>query len=108
MSESLIIRDAQMDELDEVASLLKASFQEYSMSMPPESWSYYLADITNVGSRLSASQLIVAELNRKLVGTVTLFLNGIKAEEGAWPEGGREYDCLECFLLIVNMALGLN
>jgi len=85
--QSLIIRNAHPDELDEVSLLLKDAYQQYENSIPPERWKSYLEDIVDVRSRLDKSDLIVAELDHKLIGTVTLYLDGSKSFPEAWPEG---------------------
>jgi predicted N-acetyltransferase YhbS len=83
--EKLIIRDARPEEIDEVAQMLKKSYLQYQPDMPPHRWQKYLEDILDVRSRLPESQLIVAELNNKLVGTVTLYPDA-RAAEILWPE----------------------
>jgi GNAT superfamily N-acetyltransferase len=83
--EKLIIRDARPEEIDEVARLLKISYEQYQPDMPPSRWQKYLKDILDIRSRLPESQLIVAELNGKLAGTVTLYPDA-RAAEIIWPE----------------------
>ena len=68
---NLIIRDARLDELDEVSQLLKNSYQQYEKYLPSEAWQAYLEDIMDVRSRLAEADLIVAELDGKLAGAVT-------------------------------------
>lgn len=83
----LAIRDARLDELDEVAQLLKVAYQQYESSRPPQAWVSYLADIMDVRSRLDIAELIVAEMNRKLAGAVTLYLKPSEFLREMWPEG---------------------
>ncbi len=85
--EAARIRNARPEELDEVAQLLKSAFQQYSASIPPQAWQFYLEDIMDVCSRFSESELIVAELDGRLVGAITLYLDPARAEEGGWPRG---------------------
>ena len=82
---SLIVRDALPEELDEVSALLGEAYQEYKQSFPSDAWEEYRADILNVRSRLSDSELIVAAMDGKLVGTVTLYSAGSYSE--TWPKG---------------------
>ena len=82
----ILIRDARLEELDNVARLLRSSFQQYRDSLPPGAWPYYLEDIIDVRGRWDDSQLIVAEVNGRLVGTITLYLKS-NGSEGGWPEG---------------------
>ena len=84
---SLIVRDGHPEELDEVSLLIREAYIEYQHSIPSEHWKFYLEDITDVGSRLGVSELIVAELNKQLVGTVTLYLEASPALREDWPEG---------------------
>lgn len=84
---SLNLRDARPEELDAVAVLLRDAYQQYQSSIPADAWKLYLEDIMNVRSRLSESQLIVATLDDKLAGAVTLYLNAPGASRQVWPEG---------------------
>jgi ribosomal protein S18 acetylase RimI-like enzyme len=83
----LIIRDARPDELDEVSLLLKDAYWQYENFIPPERWKNYLADIVDIRSRLRKSDLIVAELDHRLAGCVTLYLDGWQSFPEAFPEG---------------------
>lgn len=84
---SVHIRDARPEEFDEISRLLRAAYQQYENSIPSEAWKSYLEDIMDVRSRLAIAELIVAELNRWLVGTVTLYLNASHSSQEGWPEG---------------------
>jgi ribosomal protein S18 acetylase RimI-like enzyme len=86
-NKSILIRNARSDELDEVSLLLKDAYQQYENFIRPEAWKSYLEDITDVRSRLGESDLIVAELNHRLVGSVTLYLDGSHSFPEAWPRG---------------------
>ncbi len=78
------LRDAQPSEAQEVSQLLVASYQGYQRFMPPEGWDWYLHDITDVRGRMADSELIVAEINNRIVGTVTLYP---QSSNHGWPEG---------------------
>jgi GNAT superfamily N-acetyltransferase len=80
-----IIRNARPEELDEVSLLLRDAYQQYENFIPPERWKQYLEDIVDMRSRLGESDLIVAELNNRLVGSVTLYLDGSHSFPEAWP-----------------------
>ena len=82
---TLTIRDARPEELDTVALLLKDAYEQYARLIPADAWQSYLADIMDVKSRLEDSALIVAELEGRLAGAVTLYLDGSRLE--VWPEG---------------------
>jgi ribosomal protein S18 acetylase RimI-like enzyme len=72
----LHLRNARSEELDEVVQLLKAANQQYKTSVPAPAWESYLKDLEDVHSRLAVSQLIVAEVNKQVVGTITLYMEG--------------------------------
>ena len=80
------IRDALPDEMDEAAEVLGTAYGAYAVSMPPELWKGYHADIVDVRSRLSDSDLIVAEHEGRVLGTVTFYPPGDRDGRSAWPE----------------------
>jgi ribosomal protein S18 acetylase RimI-like enzyme len=83
----LVIRDAGPDEADQVAGILKASYKQYEQFMPPDAWQSYLADILDVRGRMSDSQQIVAEMDGRIVGAVTLYIKKRHLPEMNWPAG---------------------
>lgn len=83
----LIVRDADPEELDEVSVLIREAYIEYEHSIPSRHWKFYLENITDVRSRLGVSELIVAELDKQLVGAVTLYLETSPSLREDWPEG---------------------
>jgi ribosomal protein S18 acetylase RimI-like enzyme len=83
----LIVREARTSELDEVAYLLKECYQEYQKEIPPDVWESYVWDIMNVRGRLADSELLIGELDGRLAGSVTLFLDASKSAEEGWPRG---------------------
>lgn len=87
VNKNILIRNARSDELDEVSLLLKDAYQQYENIIRPEAWKSYLEDIMDVQSRLGESDLIVAELNHRLAGCVTLYLDGSHSFPEAWPRG---------------------
>jgi GNAT superfamily N-acetyltransferase len=86
-NELILVRDARLEELDKISLLLKEAYQQYQSMLPSDAWNYYVEDIMNVRSRFNESQLIVAEVNKQLVGTVTLYLNTHSSAQGGWPRG---------------------
>ncbi len=83
----LQIRNALTDEMDEVAQLLKNSYQQYEKSVPSDVWASYADDIMNVRGRLNDAELLVAELDGRLAGSVTLYLKAPESSEEGWPAG---------------------
>jgi GNAT superfamily N-acetyltransferase len=84
---SLIVRDAHPEELDKLSVLIREAYIEYQHSIPSRHWKFYLENITDVRSRLGVSELIVAELDKQLVGAVTLYLETSPSLREDWPEG---------------------
>ena len=84
---NILIRKIRPEELDRVAQLLKAAYQQYEKFMPADAWQFYLSDIVDVRGRMAESELLVAVVNGKLAGTVTLYLGGRNRTEGNWPAG---------------------
>jgi len=54
--------------------------------MPAFNWEAYLENILDVRSRFGIADVIVAELNGKIAGTVTLFLKAAHFTPEGWPE----------------------
>ena len=72
----LTIRNARADELGKVSLLLRDAYRQYENFIRPDAWKQYLEDIMDVRSRLGESDLIIAEPNHRLAGSVTLYLDG--------------------------------
>lgn len=83
----LHVRDARPDELDQAAGLIRDAYLEYRPALPPEAWEGYQQDMMDVRSRLKRSALIVAEMDGRLAGAVTLFLKGSGSSGEGWPRG---------------------
>jgi GNAT superfamily N-acetyltransferase len=81
------IRDARTEELDQVADLLKKAYSQYESYIPDASWKDYLENIIDVRSRLPEADLIVAEVDGRLAGTVTLYLKYNTPPMEGWPQG---------------------
>jgi GNAT superfamily N-acetyltransferase len=101
---NLVIRNARIEELDQVALLLKEAYQQYEKHMPPEIFQSYLEDILDVRSRLPESELIVAELDGRLAGTVTLYLHS--SESWVWPAGWAGVRLLGVLPAFRNQGIG--
>lgn len=81
MGEKVVIRPARDDELNIIASLTVDAYAEYAAAMSPDAWSVFAHDIANVRARVGEGQLLVAERDGWLVGSVTLFRNWRGAQE---------------------------
>lgn len=78
MSE-LTARPAREDELESARAILEAAYRQYEKALPEESWNLYLADILDLEGRASASELLVAELDGRIVGCVSYYPPGSRA-----------------------------
>lgn len=86
-NKSLQIRNARPEELEKIALMLKAAYGQYRGSLPADVWEHYLEDIMNVRGRYSGSQLIVAEMDERLAGSVTMYLPDHPLQREGWPAG---------------------
>lgn len=68
-----VIRHARDDEYDIVAALIVDAYAEFAATMSPDAWSSFAQDIANVYGRLSDGEIIVAEVDGNIIGTVTVF-----------------------------------
>jgi predicted N-acetyltransferase YhbS len=65
--------------------VIRAAYAEYAESRPSDRWDRYLAHAADVWSRLDQAQLLVAEVDGRVVGTITLYTPGSPAEAQGWP-----------------------
>lgn len=84
---SVVLRDAERDEVDEVGSVVLSAYQEYAALMPPDVWAMYSENIRDVRSRLKESDLIVALQGGRIAGAVTFYPKHKKREDPVWPPG---------------------
>lgn len=83
MSDDLKIREARDDELDIVASLVVDAYSEFAARMAPDAWSSFAQDIANVRGRSLDAQVLVAERDGRIVGTVTRYPDWRGAQQDA-------------------------
>jgi ribosomal protein S18 acetylase RimI-like enzyme len=82
---TLRIRDARTHELDAVAAVMVAAYEEY---IPPDATGGLLAyreDIRDVRSRQGHATLILAEERARIVGAVTYYPDGSGDANVDWP-----------------------
>lgn len=84
MTGQFTIRPAREDELDIVASLAVDAYAEYAERMSPDAWSAFAQNIANVRGRMQDAEVLVAERDGKLVGTVTLFTDWRGAQSDSY------------------------
>ena len=81
------VRDARTDELDEVARLLAEVYGAFRVHLPDGAWDRYIGEIVDVHSRMSESELIVAEEAGRLVGTIGFYPDASRSAIEHWPDG---------------------
>ena len=80
------VRDARRSDRRAVRAVLLAAYREYATVVPPAVFGPYLADILDLDSRDRQGRLLVAEHDRRVVGTVT-FYEDAAAQGLGWPAG---------------------
>jgi GNAT superfamily N-acetyltransferase len=83
----LLLRDARRDELDDVSQLLADVYREFRPNLPEAVWPAYIGEIADVRSRLADSELVVAELGGRVVGTVSFYPDAARSALERWPDG---------------------
>ncbi|HXG77122.1 MAG TPA: GNAT family N-acetyltransferase [Gaiellaceae bacterium] len=81
------LRDARRDELDRLSQLLEETYREFQAHFTDDLWPAYVGEIADVRSRLGDSELIVAELEGRLVGTVGFYPEASRSALERWPAG---------------------
>jgi GNAT superfamily N-acetyltransferase len=79
VTQELQIRLATRSDVEPARGVLKAAYAEYETWFPPANWKPYLADILDLEGRSAESELLVAELDGRVVGCVSYFPPGSKA-----------------------------
>jgi GNAT superfamily N-acetyltransferase len=83
---------AQADSFEAARAILEVAYMEYATAFPPENWAPYLEDILDLEGRSAESELLVAERDGEVLGCVSYFPPGSKAEYPTdatsehWPE----------------------
>lgn len=83
----IALRDARLDELDQLSRLLEQVYGEFQPRFPDDLWQVYLGEIADVRTRLGGSEPIVAELAGRLVGTVGFYAEASRSALERWPAG---------------------
>lgn len=88
---SVQIRTARNDEMDKILQLTQAAYAEFATRMPAVNWRGISATIVKTLKNPGNAEVIVAELEDELVGSVLLFppatnAYGKEAIKADWPE----------------------
>jgi ribosomal protein S18 acetylase RimI-like enzyme len=87
LATDISLRDARRDELDRLSRLLEETYREFQAHFTDDLWPAYVGEIVDVRSRLGDSELIVAELAGRLVGTVGFYPEAWRSALERWPVG---------------------
>lgn len=82
---SLVIRTARPEDLSAVSAVNRAAYAEYGAYLDPERIARYLDNAGDVWSRLDSAELLVAELDGEIVGSLTYYAPGPRSEAQGWP-----------------------
>ena len=80
------IRNARIEELDEVIRVIVAAYDQYAALVSPEMWAPYARNVADVRSRLDESELIVAEEDGRILGAVTFYPDASVSRGEGWPQ----------------------
>ena len=80
----VVVREAEVPDLDRVVEVLRAANAEFEEVLPPAFYRAYLANVVDVRSRLAESQLLLAEREERIVAAITLYPDAT-AEGWGWP-----------------------
>lgn len=80
------IRDAKLDELDFIREQRVAAYVEHAAAIPAAHWQALKQAISSETDRQDGVDLIVCELDEKIVGSVVLFPAKTDAYEGQVEE----------------------
>lgn len=83
----LVVRDAERNELDAVASLLAEVYAEYRSHFSADVWEPYLGEIVDVKRRFNESAVIIAKSETVIVGTVGFYKDASLSQLERWPKG---------------------
>jgi len=79
-----IVRPAEPSELEAAREVLLAANAEFADSLPSAVYAAYLANVLDIHSRLAVSELLVAQLDGGIAGTITVYPDA--SHEGwDWP-----------------------
>lgn len=86
------VRLALESEVEQARAVLGSAYSQYETAFPAENWAPYLADILDLEGRAAASELLVADLEGRIVACVSYFPPGAKMSYPSdsfsepWPE----------------------
>lgn len=82
-----VIRDARPDEAAAVGDVILAAYAQFEAAYPADSWARYYDMVGRMEPHFAAAEVIVAELEGRIIGTVTFYRDGSQSGQGEWPPG---------------------
>jgi ribosomal protein S18 acetylase RimI-like enzyme len=83
---AVIVRDALVQEVNDVASLTVEAYREYSHALTPDNWEIMRTNLSNVAAIAKQGCLIVAQRDQALVGSVVYHPPGASDSRLFQPE----------------------
>jgi ribosomal protein S18 acetylase RimI-like enzyme len=81
-----LIRQAYVEELDELEDLVQEAYQEFRPLFPPDIWETWMDNLSRAIHSEAGIQLVV-EAEGNLLGTVKFYPDAAQAGMGHWPPG---------------------
>lgn len=79
VDKSIVVKEPDIDELENVRRLLVESYRQYEENIEPEAWTKYLNDIIASVDNPNIDKILVAKHNNEILGSLQLFQSSEKA-----------------------------
>ena len=86
MAQTIHIREAEAQELDEVENLVKTAYREFQPLMPAAAWDRWMDNIRET-IHAPLGLLLVADHQGKIEGAVKFYPDAAQSHLGQWPAG---------------------
>jgi GNAT superfamily N-acetyltransferase len=86
VSSDVFIRDARPDEAEAISSVIHDAYAELEAAYPAD-WSYYYGMVVKVERHFEKAEIIVAERDGRILGTIFFYRDGSQSGQGPWPQG---------------------
>jgi predicted N-acetyltransferase YhbS len=71
--DACLIRPATREEIPDIQSVVAAAFAQFRAEAPAPLFHAYIADARNLAARWDMAEVLVAEVDRRIAGTVTFY-----------------------------------